>query len=49
VPLIGFPCVQLMASIRSHFPPEFLNRIDDIVLFNKLRREDMGRIVDNQV
>jgi ATP-dependent Clp protease ATP-binding subunit ClpB len=31
--------------VRSAFRPEFLNRIDEIVLFDRLRREDMGTIV----
>jgi ATP-dependent Clp protease ATP-binding subunit ClpB len=38
-----------MSTVRGYFPPEFLNRIDETVLFNKLRREDMKEIVLNQV
>jgi ATP-dependent Clp protease ATP-binding subunit ClpB len=34
--------------VRAHFRPEFLNRIDEIILFHRLRREDMGAIVDIQ-
>ncbi len=37
-----------MAVVRGHFRPEFLNRIDEIILFHRLRREDMGEIVDIQ-
>jgi ATP-dependent Clp protease ATP-binding subunit ClpB len=36
------------AALRSHFRPEFLNRIDDIVLFKPLRLEEIERIVDLQ-
>lgn len=31
---------------RSHYPPEFLNRIDELVLFNRLQRENIRSIVD---
>src|SRR5262249_56733876 len=31
------------------FPPEFLNRIDDVVVFHRLTKEDLGKIVDIQV
>jgi ATP-dependent Clp protease ATP-binding subunit ClpB len=34
--------------VRAHFRPEFLNRVDEIILFPRLRREDMGAIVDIQ-
>ncbi|MFH0765280.1 MAG: ATP-dependent chaperone ClpB [Calditrichota bacterium] len=40
---------QVMAELREHFPPEFLNRVDDIVLFEPLTRLDLERIVDLQV
>src|SRR5271165_3583016 len=39
---------EVMAVVRGHFRPEFLNRIDEIILFHRLRREDMGAIVDIQ-
>jgi ATP-dependent Clp protease ATP-binding subunit ClpB len=39
----------VMERVRSHFRPEFLNRIDDIILFHRLRREEMGAIVDIQL
>ncbi|MCR9238036.1 MAG: ATP-dependent chaperone ClpB [Alphaproteobacteria bacterium] len=39
----------VMSAVRSHFRPEFLNRIDDIVLFDRLRQQDMGAIVDIQI
>ncbi|MBV8449002.1 MAG: ATP-dependent chaperone ClpB [Hyphomicrobiales bacterium] len=39
----------VMAEVRAHFRPEFLNRIDEIILFHRLKREHMGRIVDIQL
>jgi ATP-dependent Clp protease ATP-binding subunit ClpB len=39
----------VMAEVRSHFRPEFLNRVDEIILFHRLKREHMGRIVDIQM
>jgi ATP-dependent Clp protease ATP-binding subunit ClpB len=38
-----------MSVVRAHFRPEFLNRLDDIVLFHRLQREQMGTIVDIQL
>jgi ATP-dependent Clp protease ATP-binding subunit ClpB len=40
---------QVMAVVRASFRPEFLNRVDEIVLFDRLRREDMGQIVHIQM
>jgi ATP-dependent Clp protease ATP-binding subunit ClpB len=40
---------QVMAEVRARFRPEFLNRVDEIILFHRLKREHMGRIVDIQV
>ena len=40
---------EVMQVVRSRFRPEFLNRIDEIILFHRLRREDMGAIVDIQI
>ncbi|MBB3658999.1 ATP-dependent Clp protease ATP-binding subunit ClpB [Rhizobium sp. BK650] len=40
---------QVMDVVRSHFRPEFLNRIDEIILFHRLKREEMGAIVDIQL
>ncbi len=39
----------VMEMVRAHFRPEFLNRLDEIILFNRLGMEHMGRIVDLQV
>jgi len=40
---------EVMSVVRAHFRPEFLNRVDEIILFHRLRREDMGDIVDIQL
>jgi len=37
------------AGVETHFRPEFVNRLDDIVEFDSLSREELGRIVDLQV
>jgi ATP-dependent Clp protease ATP-binding subunit ClpB len=37
---------QVMAQLRQHFRPEFLNRIDDVVLFSPLRFDEIKRIID---
>ena len=39
---------QVMALVRAHFRPEFLNRVDEIILFHRLQKSEMGRIVDTQ-
>jgi ATP-dependent Clp protease ATP-binding subunit ClpB len=36
-------------ELRNHFRPEFLNRVDDIIVFRPLSREDLVRIVDLQL
>ena len=40
---------QVMAVLRMQFRPEFLNRLDDVILFNSLERADMEKIVDIQM
>src|SRR6187431_2364499 len=40
---------QVMSVVRSAFRPEFLNRVDEIILFHRLKREQMSRIVDIQL
>jgi ATP-dependent Clp protease ATP-binding subunit ClpB len=40
---------RVMDELRRTFRPEFLNRVDDIVLFHKLGREEIGRIVKLQL
>jgi len=39
----------VMAALRQHFRPEFLNRVDEIILFHGLTREHLKQIVDIQV
>ena len=40
---------EVMGVVRSHFRPEFLNRVDEIILFHRLKRSEMGAIVDIQM
>jgi ATP-dependent Clp protease ATP-binding subunit ClpB len=40
---------QVMQAVRAHFRPEFLNRLDEIILFHRLTRANMDRIVDIQI
>ena len=37
---------QVMKALRAHFKPEFLNRVDDFILFNPLGTGDLTRIID---
>jgi len=40
---------QVMTAVQAHFRPEFLNRLDEIVLFDRLSRDNMDGIVDIQL
>ncbi|WP_173933333.1 ATP-dependent chaperone ClpB [Chelativorans sp. Marseille-P2723] len=40
---------EVMAVVQASFRPEFLNRVDEIILFQRLRRQDMGEIVHIQL
>ncbi|WP_187430669.1 Chaperone protein ClpB [Roseobacter fucihabitans] len=40
---------DVMDAVRAHFRPEFLNRLDETIIFDRLGREDMGGIVDIQM
>ena len=40
---------DVMDAVRAHFRPEFLNRLDDTIIFDRLAREDMNAIVDIQM
>jgi ATP-dependent Clp protease ATP-binding subunit ClpB len=40
---------EVMAEVRTKFRPEFLNRLDDIILFHRLQRSEMTKIVDIQM
>ncbi len=40
---------EVMAVVKASFRPEFLNRVDEVILFHRLRRQDMGQIVTIQL
>ncbi len=40
---------RVMGAVRAHFRPEFLNRVDDIIVFRRLTREELRRIVEIQL
>ena len=40
---------KVMEAVRAHFRPEFLNRLDEIILFHRLSRKNMDKIVDIQI
>ena len=40
---------MILGVLQSHFKPEFLNRIDDIVVFTQLKREEIAQIIDVQL
>jgi ATP-dependent Clp protease ATP-binding subunit ClpB len=40
---------RVMEALRAHFKPEFLNRVDDVILFHQLGREHLDRIVEIQL
>lgn len=40
---------QVMGALKAHFKPEFLNRVDDIVMFNSLSAKEIGQIVKVQL
>jgi ATP-dependent Clp protease ATP-binding subunit ClpB len=40
---------EVMRAVHNHFKPEFLNRVDEIVVFHRLTEADIERIVDIQV
>jgi ATP-dependent Clp protease ATP-binding subunit ClpB len=40
---------RVMEALRYHFKPEFLNRLDDVIIFHSLDREQIKRIVDIQI
>jgi ATP-dependent Clp protease ATP-binding subunit ClpB len=40
---------SVMAAVRTHFKPEFVNRVDEIVVFHRLTEEHIARIVDIQL
>ncbi|AZO36591.1 MAG: ATP-dependent chaperone ClpB [Mesorhizobium sp.] len=40
---------EVMGVVKASFRPEFLNRVDEVILFHRLRRQDMDRIVEIQL
>ena len=40
---------MIMGEVERHFRPEFINRLDEIVIFNQLTKDDMQRIVENEL
>jgi ATP-dependent Clp protease ATP-binding subunit ClpB len=40
---------KVMAELKKHFRPEFLNRVDDVIIFQSLDEEEISRIVEIQV
>ena len=40
---------MIMGEVERHFRPEFINRLDEIVIFNQLTQDDMQRIVENEL
>ena len=40
---------DVMDAVRAHFRPEFLNRLDETIIFDRLARDDMDAIVDIQL
>ena len=40
---------KVMAELKQHFRPEFLNRVDDVIIFQSLDEEELAKIVDIQL
>jgi ATP-dependent Clp protease ATP-binding subunit ClpC len=40
---------QVMSEVKKTFAPEFINRLDEVIIFNELSNEDLEKIVDLQV
>lgn len=40
---------KVMAELKKHFRPEFLNRVDDVIIFQSLDEEELSKIVDIQI
>ncbi len=40
---------RIMEALKTHFRPEFLNRVDEVIIFHSLSREHIGQIVDIQL
>ena len=46
---VGLSDTNIREALRSHFKPEFLNRIDDIIIFKSLGKEEIAKIIDIQL
>ncbi|HTQ34082.1 MAG TPA: AAA family ATPase [Stellaceae bacterium] len=46
---VGHARLEVMDAVHKAFRPEFLNRLDDVLIFGRLGRDDMARIVDIQL
>ena len=40
---------RVLEAVRQHFRPEFLNRVDDLIVFDRLTKEDLRKIVEIQI
>ena len=40
---------KIRDEVKKNFKPEFLNRIDDLIIFNRLTRDEMNKIIDIQI
>ena len=40
---------RALDALRGHFRPEFLNRVDEIIIFNRLQQDELARIIDIQL
>lgn len=41
--------IKVLEVVKSHFKPEFLNRLDEIIVFNKLEKNNLKSIIENQL
>ena len=41
--------IKVLEEVKSHFKPEFLNRLDEIIVFNKLEKDNLKSIIENQL
>ena len=41
--------IKILEEVKSHFKPEFLNRLDEIIVFNKLEKNNLKSIIENQL
>src|SRR5215468_10609685 len=46
---VGISETNIREALRAHFKPEFLNRIDDIIIFRSLGKEEIAKIIDIQL